>query len=200
GNMNTTGRRVVMVTVGLALLSAGSADAFDGKRKGFVIGGGLGPAPVVRWEGPVLEYNPVGMTWSRVRVDDSKFGVGAQLLVGYAWDEANMIVVEGNAAAMQSDILFDEPAVSQGFGGISWYHYFGEVGRTVFSAVGIGSYAFQIEDEEAAESEFGMLVGGGYEFSPHWQVGGYLTFGDTSDPLGDNDHVTFSVLIGAVAF
>lgn len=198
--MKITVQGIVLVGLALVVTLPGSAEAFDGKRKGFVLGGGLGLAPVVRWEGPVYELDPNGPGLQKVTVDESKVGAGAQIIIGYAWDEANMIVVEGNAGAMESDILFGRPTLSQGFGGVSWYHYFGEMGRTLFTVVGLGSYAFQVEDADAADSEFGALVGGGYEFSPHWQVGGYLSFGGTSDAVGDNDHVTFSVLIGAVAF
>lgn len=192
-------KKITVVTLALMSLLAVNAAAFDGQRKGFVLGGGLGVAPVVKWEGTVDVYDQFGTKIGTDVVDESNVGVGINILIGYAWDEQNMIVAEGNVGGMESEILIGEPTITQGFGGISWYHYFGEMGATFFTVVGLGSYSFEVEDFEAKERG-GFLLGGGYEFSPHWQVGAYLSFGETKDVQGKNEHTTFNILVGGVAF
>ncbi len=72
----------IAVLVLLILSFSISASAFDGKRKGFLVGGGLGEAPVARWNTDL--YN----------MEESTKGMSYNLLLGYAWNDANMIVIE----------------------------------------------------------------------------------------------------------
>ncbi len=62
----------------LTLSIISTAYGFNGERKGFVLGGGLGLAPLIK-------------TSTRTDVDNNS-GVGLNLLIGHAWDEQNMIV------------------------------------------------------------------------------------------------------------
>ena len=198
-------KKFVVLTIVALLAMACTASAFDGVRKGFVLGGGLGVAPVAKWEGDVI---PFGAT----KWEESKAGVAVNFLIGYAWDEQNMIVADANVVAYQSDMdeftfISQKPTVAQGFSGFSWYHYFGPAGKSWFSTFGLGTYSFQAEWEinnvtvEAKNEEgFGWLVGGGYEFSKHWQVGAWLSAGKTSEPGIDYDHMHLAVTIGGVAF
>ena len=55
GNMweshrTVTAGKVLLACIGLLVLSSTSIHAFDGKRKGFVVGGGLGSAANSHWE------------------------------------------------------------------------------------------------------------------------------------------------------
>jgi len=176
----------------LVVLIAAPASAFDGYRKGFVLGGGLGIAPNASWS---WDYEG--------GEDDNGAGVGLNLLIGYSWDEHNMIVYEGNVVAYST---LEDLTASQGFNGISWYHYFGPAGRSFFTAVGIGAYVFQLTedkgDRESASTDPGpgVLIGGGYEFARHVQVGAYLSFGRTSEFGIDWEHTHASILVSAVAF
>jgi len=176
----------LLVVICLVIVMVSSASAFNGLRKGFVLGGGLGLAPMVR--------NSLGS------FDNSEFGAGAHFLLGYAWDEYNMIVYESNAAGSEEGNL----NYAQGFGGPTWYHYFGPQGRSAFTVVGLGFYYFQVEDDDPTDPGGGYLIGGGYEFARHVQVAVYLSGGQTSldFPLGDIEfgHNNLSIVISAVAF
>lgn len=137
-------------------------------------------------------------------IDENKVGVGVNLLIGYAWDEQNMIVYEGNITGYQSDVFVDNQ-VSQGFSGAAWYHYYGSMGSTFFSVLGIGVFTFDLDKFDANDQGIGGLIGGGYEFSNHWQVGAYLSSGRTSTALKDFgfddwSHVQVSALVNVVAF
>ncbi|MCX6834033.1 MAG: hypothetical protein NTW07_02680 [candidate division Zixibacteria bacterium] len=178
--------RKVFVTAGVALLLLSATSmAFNGQRRGFVLGGGLGFAPESNWS---TDFD----------FDDSGVGFGANFVIGGAFDEQNMLVYEGNVTGWNSDLV--NTSVTQGFNGAAWYHYFGPTGRSAFTVAGIGFYVFQAEHYEDNDPGMGMLIGGGYEFSKHWQVGGYFSFGKTSDPIFDYNHHHISVLVSGIAF
>jgi hypothetical protein len=180
-------RRIVLITLLALLFAAASTSAFDGMRKGFVLGGGLGLTLTAdrEFDGP---GNPVSEDGS---------GMGINLFLGYAWDEQNMIVYEGNACAWDSDQLNE--TVAQGFDGVSWYHYFGPVGKSFFSVGGLGVYGFQTDNIDA-DAKFAFMLGGGYEFTRHVQVGAYLSTGSAKFRGDDWDHTHFNVLVSATAF
>ena len=92
------------LTVILAFVLAGSALGFDGNRKGFVLGGGLGFAPLVHWE---LASSPSS------DVSEGKAGAAVQILIGGAFDEHNMLVYEAKIAAISSGWTDDD--IGQGF-------------------------------------------------------------------------------------
>lgn len=184
---------MTIITMLLAIFLVSTATGFDGHRQGFVVGGGLGFAPVVKWE--VEESPAYGIPYGH---DETRAGVGVNLLIGYAWDEKNMIVYEGNAVGFTTAV--SDKSAAQGFSGAAWYHYFGRTGKTAFTAIGLGLYGYDAEYDDPHDGGFGMLLGGGYEFARHWQVGGYLSFGKTSSDHLDYKHSHLSVLVTGVAF
>ncbi|KAA3635809.1 MAG: hypothetical protein DWP97_04035 [Calditrichaeota bacterium] len=175
-------KKLTLVLV-LVLLCVSTGYSFDGMRKGFVLGGGLGFAPSATFE----------IDGFQGQLDNS--GVGLNLVIGYAWDEFNMIVYEGNVAAYSVE-GYD---ISQGFNGASWYHYFSEMGKSAYIVVGLGAYVFQV-DQYDADPGGALLLGGGYEFARHWQVGAYFSTGKTSESSLDFKHSHFNILVSGVAF
>jgi hypothetical protein len=180
----------ILVTV-LAFVIAGSAFGFDGTRKGFVLGGGLGFAPYAHWS---VDFGPFG------DVSEEKAGAAAQIVIGGAFDEHNMLVYEVNIAAFNSD--WSDESIGQGFNGGAWYHYFGPAGKTLFSTVGLGLYYFQVGDNDANDPGFGMLLGGGYEFARHWQVSLTASFGSTEEELTglEFEHSNIVLMVTGIAF
>ncbi len=176
----------VLTIVLLVTAIAGSASAFNGLRKGFVLGGGLGYAPYIKSSGFLSE--------------DSEPGVGINILLGYAWDQYNMLVYEVNAAGCDERGEF----VSQQFEGAAWYHYFGPQGKSFFTTVGIGFAYYTWDDYETDDRGGAYLVGGGYEFARHFQIALYFSGGKTTmDVYGsgvDMGHNHLNILINAVAF
>ncbi len=177
--------RLVILSI-LLIIFASSAWGFNGERKGFVLGGGLGFAPIVKTTLGSLE--------------DNKSGVGAHLLIGHAWDDYNMIVYEGNVSVYAISGYYEDITVGQGCDAAVWYHYFGETGKTAFTAAGIGLYRYMVDGENATDAGLAILLGGGFEFSRHWQFGAYISFGKTSSGSLDLDHTNLNILISTVAF
>lgn len=186
------------VILGLAtLLIASTACGFDGNRKGFVLGGGLGVVPVAHWK---VDADFFGINLPEIEED--RVGVGLHFVIGGAFDEHNMLVYEGNASGFKSELL--DEGVGQGFNGAAWYHYFGDPGKTAFTTLGLGLYSFKVGDYDPTNAGGALLLGGGYEFSRHWQVGVYLTFGKTTDSVGplsaDFEHANLSILFSGIAY
>lgn len=188
---------MTILVMSMVLILSASVLGFDGQRKGFVLGGGLGFTPAATWEADIDFYGTgVGS------VDESGAGVAVQFVIGGAFDEQNMLVYEGNVVGYNSD-LFDE-SIAQGFNGAAWYHYFGPTGKSFFTTLGLGLCYFKVGDFDATTPGGALLLGGGYEFAKHWQVGGYVSFGKTTDEEfglnGDFKHSHISVLVSGVAF
>jgi hypothetical protein len=68
--------------------------------------------------------------------------------------------------------------------------------------LGIYSFAFELDEgpERSNDPGFGSLAGVSYEFTPHFQLGRYFSWGQTSEPGIDYDHVHVAVPVNAVAF
>ncbi len=181
-------KKLVILAVGLSVVLVTSASAFDGMRRGFVLGGGLGIAPTISWKS----------VYATAFKEDVS-GVALNFFLGYAWDEQNMLVWETNIVGWESDWSNDD--IAQGFGGASFYHYFGPVGKSAFIVGGLGLTMFQPEGFAANDAKAGILLGGGYEFTRHWQVAAYIMAGKTSvKGFSDYEHSHFSILINTVAF
>ncbi len=174
-----------LIATCMVFLMASSSFSFDGNRNGFVLGGGLGFAPTAE----------VSLDGSSPDASSSS-GFGLNLLIGYAWDENNMIVYEGNVAGYTINSI----DLAQGFNGASWYHYFGLPGKSLFTTVGLGFYVFEADGFDANDPGGAFLLGAGYEFSPHWQVGAYFSSGKTTDPIFDYKHNHFNILISGIIF
>jgi len=197
-------KRTLVAAVLFMLLLQSTVFGFDGLRKGFVVGGGLGVAATAKWSVDVptnvVSNIPGGAT------EESNVGVGGHLVIGYAWDEQNMIVYESNGCAYTSDVFKDPNSAdldgksAQSFGGASWYHYFGPLGKSFYTVVGAGIYAWKVTGYEMNDFGMAYIVGGGYEFAKHFQAGVYLSGGKTADSGIDFGHMHVNIVVTAVAY
>lgn len=167
--------------------------AFDGNRKGIVLGGGLGVSPVARW--------------SQDGLGESMVGFGLQMVAGYAWNEHDMIVYENNVTMYSSEYFksggfwgSERLLMRQGFEGASWYHYWGSPHRAVFTVGGLGSCIFDRSENYHSDARGAYLLGAGCEVSRHFQVGLYYSGGCTDDAGREFSHRHVSVLVSGVAF
>ncbi|MFH1699116.1 MAG: outer membrane beta-barrel protein [Candidatus Zixiibacteriota bacterium] len=188
----------------VTLILCSTAVGFDGDRKGFVLGGGLGFSPASKWKTELIpDLN--------LAFEETKAGLGVNLLLGYAWDEYNMLVLEGNVAGYETDLK--NVTATQGFGGVAWYHYYGAKGSSFFTTVGVGGYNFELEFKKdnitvsgSNDPGFGMLFGAGYEFAPHFQAGAYFSFGktksvdDSTNTEVEFDHAHINLMVTLIAF
>lgn len=181
-------RRVdLLLTACLVLELATASYGFDGKRKGLVLGAGFGVAPAVSWNTRHTDFDNHESKHSEVRA-----GGAANILVGYAWRERDMIALEANGASMNSD--YNNAVILQGYTGPVWYHYFPTRPNAFFSAAGIGLFSHRVEYKEhlghiVNDPGLGWLGGIGFEFRRHCQVSVVVNGGNTS--FSSNGAITF---------
>jgi hypothetical protein len=197
-------KQLLIASLLMIVLLVSSASGFDGKRKGFVLGGGLGIAPVGSSTLKISEIfllEDIGSP--RIEVD--KAGSAANLFAGYAWDELNVIVLETNLIRYTSDSFYKRRVI-QGFIGPTWYHYLQPQGSSLFTSLGIGLYVFDIKGLGNIDPGLGLMVGAGYEFARHFQITSHLSYGKTSEKaIGSGkdvgiEHKHLSVLVRTLVF
>lgn len=157
--------------------------AFDGNRKGFVAGIGLGIAPVAHWSATRFDLAP------------TEIGLGANSFIGYAWNNSNSIVYSGNGCIYQSSDVNDSYFI-QGLDAISWYHYWGATKKSMFSAVSVGRFLIESEYCNLRGTGFGYGAAIGYDISKWFQIGLYYIGGHTSNDSDISaDHSVVSLLL-----
>jgi len=173
-----------------------SAAGLDGHRKGFVIGGGIGFAPNGHWSSN-REFSYTKEPF-RFASGENHTGLAGQYIIGYGWDEKNILVYEGNAAFYKS--LFFDQTITQGTESISWYHYFGNTGNTFYLLLGAGTYNFGGKEFDQDSFSGAVIIGGGYEFLRHWQAGVCIGLGKTTWRLIDINASHISILTTVILF
>lgn len=202
-------QRLITMLLLLLVTAATSASAFDGKRKGFVLGIGIGYSPSVKTEVEAIAGAGSGAEGAFLgAAEGTEEALAGQFIIGLAFDEHNMLVYEGNAGYYYYEGLGgngDNLDILQGFNAIVWYRYWGAVGSSFFTAVGAGLTYWDTNYTDVNTGKFGYLIGAGYEFTPHLQLGAYMGRGQTSNtafpPLEfQGTHTNLSILLTAVAF
>jgi hypothetical protein len=182
-----------MTAIIAILVLSTATHAFDGKRKGFVAGLGGGVAPVIHWSSDYLSS------------DVNESGYGVNFLIGYAWNDKNIITYEGIAW------LYELPQSSSEFSiyaldGARWYHYYGKQ-RRLFTSLGVGWFLGGDDGEDFEISGYGYTAGVGYEFLRQLQVGVYYIGAHKSsnsstvdDFKVETNHSVLAVLVTLVAY
>lgn len=178
-------KRVILVLT--VLLTPFSVNAFDGQRKGIVIGVGTGYSPVVHWsmEAPSVSESVTGFLY--------------EIVVGYAWDNRNLMVYEAVPTFFQSD-YWDGHYGVQGVWDVKWYHYYGRRGSSVFTTLGAGRALLGVHDSGVTARGLGFYFGSGYEFAPHLQAGVFLAMGSGSDDGYNFKHQSVSIVMTGLVY
>lgn len=169
-----------------------STYAFDSERDGFVIGGGLGYAPLVQTEARYISDSKTTAT-----------GIGYNLFVGYGYNDITMFGLFREGILTKTETVFTpEENVHTGFTGAGVIFYFDDVGESFFinSAAGIIHFTKKEESVFEHDASFGYLFGMGYEFSEHFQFYASLTGGKTESPTVEWKHTNIKVCLRAIAY
>ena len=180
-------RALLSVIFGITLIVSADAFAFDGVRKGIVMGAGLGFSPWVRVQSA---DNWVGTTES---------GPGVNFFMGYAWNDRNMIVYEATGTYYTST-YFNKTDIFEGLSGVRWYYYMGRRDRPFFFSLGLGAFRFSSAYDELDSNGFGYSVGGGWEFMKQVQIGLFYSGGSSDATFATLNHNVLSVLVTVVAY
>lgn len=187
-------KKFLVLTSMLIVMVASCSFAFDGNRKGFVMGIGPSICPVMS-RSVDNEFDYRGYTFG----DETNPGYGINLMIGYAIDNYNTISLGGTGYMGESNDLGDNE-VFQGFFGFTWSHYFGEKGNSFLTTIGIGDYAFDVDERDEFDARFGYMAGVGYEFTPHVQISLQYASGTTDYRGLDVNHYDFSANVTFIAY
>lgn len=193
------GRALLLVAL---LAIASPASAFNGSRKGFLLGAGIGAA----FSSFNQELTLNGIQYPKSD-DESKTGAATDFRIGGGVsDQLTLYYVNDVNWFSLNNALGNDVTIASGLGllGGSWYmkpegpcFYFNGL-------IGIASWATPFESGSKSGNGFGLGLGAGYEFSKHWSVEGNLGFGspkieDGADELTTNVR-SFTIRIHGTAY
>jgi hypothetical protein len=170
----------ILVFAGFSMLFLiANAQAFDGQRKGFILGGGAGFGYTSFTQEVSIDYNGYHESVESDREDNIAFMTDFK--IGYAWDNYWAIYYTSKVSWFgMENSLDDNVTIANGLGAAAVTHWFKPQAPSWFVAGGVGYSTWALPFEDDPPDTWigpGLFMGGGYEFSRHWGVEGYLVWG-----------------------
>jgi len=141
--------------------------AFDGNRKGFIIGIGVGPGYTTFNQ--TLKNSSFTSTSDRQKkrtfMSDFRIGYAPSNLLQIFWmSKVSWFKLENS--------LGEDVIIANGFGGVGVTYSFNPTGPSPFITGGLGFSTWALPFEQGAETMtgLGVVAGVGYEFARHWSV------------------------------
>jgi hypothetical protein len=183
-----TKRCFVWVVVGLVLFGlVGNAQAWDQQRKGFLLGFGVGPGFTSYTQTVAVSGGLSGGTISFESDRENTAGVATDFKIGYAPDNSWAIYYTSKVSWFgMENALGNNVTIANGLGAAAVCYWFQPQAPSPFVAGGIGFSTWSVPFEDPAPDTWigpGLFAGGGYEFSKHWSVEGYLSWGKPKDTI-----------------
>lgn len=166
------------VSIAAILLSATPALAFDDSREGFILGLGAGLHSITN------DYTNNGVS----TLTESKSGLITSFKIGGGITNQFALYYVRNASWFTKQITTGSTTKEAhgvvGIGGIGATYYFEPTAPSgyMLAAIGGSDYAFPLESNVTTQTGGGILLGGGYEFSPHVMFEVTLMGTTVSDP------------------
>lgn len=161
-------------------VTSASAHAFDGKRKGFQLGLGLGAhTSNINYKS---RFTPASI--------DSERKLAISFLLGYGF--SNSIV--GHIGGKSGSILVNNRDAAVAIVGIGGSLYLTEISPSLYVTGLIGRAAMEIDGEEENTSDTGdsWLIGVGYEVTDHLHLELSHAQADLTDPINTADISTLA--------
>lgn len=185
----------------LTLCVATGASAFDGNRKGFILGGGLGLGLTSFTQ--TVEFLGTSTTSDR----ENKFAVMTDFKIGYGATEQVLVYYTNKVSWFSLENVYgDNVIIVNGVGGVGMTYFFQPVTPSPYIMGGLGLSTWNAPFEEGSEGwyGFGLAVGAGYEFSRHYSVEVNLTWGEPGKEEGvvkaSSNALSLMVTINALAY
>lgn len=191
----------------LFLLIISNLFAFDGKRKGFILGFGAGFSNIS------FKQKIEGYGESINSDKENKIGFGTDFKIGYAPNNRVEIYYFSKVAWFSLvNALNENVTISDGVAGAGLSYYLSpklkeyEWTSSSFISGGLGwsGWSTPFEEDSESWSGTGFFVGGGYEFSKHYRIEADLYINNPSIDEGDYTFTTnstvFMITFSALAF
>jgi len=178
---------VIMCAV-VFTLTSNNVFAFDGERKGFILGGGLGAGYLSN----SVSVNSFSDTDSRaVFLTNFKIGYAPSntLEIYYiskvSWWGASDITFILGLSAIAATIYIDNTT---------------ETGWFIAGGLGLSALSAPFETDVESSNGFGLFGGGGYEFSSHWSVELDLLYSTITERGADFNSFGVLLTVNVLAF
>jgi hypothetical protein len=194
--------RFVAVFVFTMLFMASWANAFDGRRSGFILGGGLGLGVASYTQ--TLEYDGLSETGDR----ENKGSLITDFRIGWGINEQTEIYYTSKVAWFSFENAFgDKVTIADGIGGIGLSHSLLLAPPTWYLTGGIALASWSLPFEDNAPDAWtglGLYGGIGYEFSKHYSFEFDVIYGRPGDSEGSlearTNSLVFKATINALAY
>ena len=187
---------VLVLVLALLLVSAVPAGAFDGKRRGFVLGFGLGPGV----SSYTQQLSVAGMG-SATSSRETKAGVSTDFRIGFGPTEQVLVVYDEKVNWIPFGY---HVTLADGISSLTASYYLAKSAPSAFLTGGLGAagWSTPFESNSSSSVGFGMFVGGGYESAKLWNLEGSLGFGSPSGTEPGvkitTNTITFRVTVNAL--
>lgn len=189
---------VLAFVVALAMPAMG----FDGQRKGFILGGGLGFGMTSFSQ--TLEYGGLKSTSDT----ENKGAFITNFKIGFASDEQIEFYYASKVTWFGITNVYDENVtVANGLNAFGMTYNLKPAFPTYFITGGIALATWDLPFEDPAPDTwtgFGLYVGGGYEFAKHYSVELDLLYGNPGDSQAglriSSSALSFALTINALAY
>jgi len=159
------------------LCACSGANAFDGKRKGFVLGGGLGLGL-----DSFTQTVDIPMMPKQTSDRENKFAFATDFKIGGGLNEQWMLYYHSWSAWFSiTNVLNESVTILNQVGGLGARYYIAaESPFFVTGSIGLSLWDAAFEENSDGWLGFGILGGVGYEFLRHWTVEANLGWGNPS--------------------
>ncbi|MDD2889612.1 MAG: hypothetical protein PHE49_03100 [bacterium] len=152
---------------------------WDGKRDGFILGGGLGG-------GSTIYKQTLKNIYSGAQIESdvtTSFSFQTNFQIGFAPSEYLEIYWSSKQSWFGlTNIYGDKVIILTGVAGVGVSYFFFKNAPSPFVSGTLGYSTWGTSDETSYG--VGMCIGGGYEFYPHFSVDGDIVWGNPSDTQG----------------
>lgn len=180
---------VILIVIAMLFLTS-TANAFDGKRKGFLLGLGMG-AGFNSFTEESVDYNSYYGRFQKTKSPrENKGSFITDFKIGYSPTDFWEIYYTTKLSWLHYTTLYEgEKGVVSGLGALGITYYFEPQAPSFFVTGGMGvsmwgRFAVNLfggSGRKFADIGFGLFAGAGYEFKKHLNVGLNLVWGKPGD-------------------
>ncbi len=171
--------RLIFLTVLFCLFTNLNLSAWDDNREGFIFGFGIGPS-FLEYEG--FQVNESHGTWlgtEYTKSYSSILNIATNFRIGYAFND-NLILYWFSKMSFYSED-YPHGILMLGNAGLGSSYYFSDSSDSFFMTAGIGYNNLGVLEYGDNYLTYGLTIGGGYEFSKHFDVELDFLFGADND-------------------
>ena len=166
----------------LILIVSSNVSAWDGERKGFILGAGLGTGFVSHTQ----------KAKGCKSIDESNIGFSINGKIGYAPNNYLMIYNMGPGTFFKNIHILDDKKrmIVSGINGLGISYYFNKTAPSPYIMGGIGISIWRAEFEPDIDDleGTGFIIGGGYEYKSRFSIEGHFSWANASKEISETDY------------